>query len=242
MRCVEQYFHSLIENAMDELEEELISAVIAAPRDGPMQNFVAFDALDLTALMLFSRDGRHDSPRYISYMTALGLDFMYSVVVSGKSKHWKMIRSNHPVSRDFLPQAFGYTSREISEPGCSTTIPTVIQLDDDNPLHSNLGCRLFGKIPQSTNYIGLANSDSISPLLWQIGYVFWDSVNVQSPGVFEKLSAAKAMKWDELHLRINRNRKNECAEVRLKGTRVPREQLRRLEKEFGSTLLCDDDD
>ncbi|KAI5467767.1 hypothetical protein BGZ63DRAFT_469361 [Mariannaea sp. PMI_226] len=251
MCCVEQHFYSLIGKFIDELEEELIDAVMTAPgvvlplaadeeptpKTSDQDNLVNFAALDLTPLMLFSRDSRWESPSSISYMTALGLDFMHSLLVSDKSKRTQLIQSNHPVTREFLPQALSYAPRETPEPERHVTTAAEIPLDDDNPSNKNLGYRLFG----DTNYIGITHSGSKYTMLRQLGYVFWDSIRIQSPGVFEKLSAAKAMSWDEIYQRFDRRQDLKSAEVLLRGTRLPWEQMRRLHKEFGIVDGYEDD-
>ncbi|CAM1500534.1 Fc.00g096960.m01.CDS01 [Cosmosporella sp. VM-42] len=261
MCCVEQYFSSLVEAFIDELEEDLINAVMVAPgvvlpstlrtsqssaeeessqEKSTQDDLIDFKSLDLTDLMLFCGDGRRSSPRYISYMTSLGQDFMYSLTKSEKPKRTQLIRSNHPVTREFLREALGYALRRTT--GREHDIPTAEHdMGDDDPTRSNIGYRLFRNAPDNVIYMGISDSGSEYSPLRQLGYVFWDTKRIKSPEVSKKLLAAKTMGLDELEVRFGR-RYRKTAEDRLKGTKLPREQMQRLEEEFGSTLLGDYDD
>ncbi|KAH7177010.1 hypothetical protein EDB81DRAFT_634672 [Dactylonectria macrodidyma] len=256
MCCIEQHFSSRIGNIIDELEE-LIHAVMSAPgvvlpepsrptsqssaeeqsiHEKLIQdNLIKFADLDLTDLGLFGRDGRHESPEYISYMTSLGLDFMYNLAVSNKRKRTEMIQSNHPVTQEFLPEALDHAPRLPSGP--EQNIPHDI-VNDDDPSHSNLGYRMFRNASKSGLYMRTSLGYSQYPAMRQLGYVFWDTSRIVSPEVSEKLLAAAQMSLDESKLRFDR-RWRETAEDRLKGTKLPKEQFERIEREFGSLLFDD---
>ncbi|KAF4983538.1 hypothetical protein FZEAL_1073 [Fusarium zealandicum] len=250
MCCVEQYFSSLTGGFIDELEEELINAVKAAPgvvlpssagersvqERSNQAGLLAFKDLDQTDLLLFSSAGRHASPEYISYMVSTGLDFMYDLIKTNKHKRTELIRSHHPVTRSFLSQALGYASRQAYRHGRDSSAARSEAVDDDDPLRSNLGYRLFRKTPNEGDYPTIDNSGNKYSPLRQLGYVFWDAGRIQSPEVSEKLSAAKNMTLAEIRERFDR-RTRESAEYRLRGTQLPPEQMERLEREFGSTLL-----
>ncbi|KAF5005000.1 hypothetical protein FDECE_8525 [Fusarium decemcellulare] len=316
MSCVEQYFSSLIDEAIDQVEEDLVRAVLAAPgvvlpspastssseaaeavvaalndrydmlaflplspsvsssysssssseetaaaeeeeeeeeeeedddereeratqKRFNQDNLCHFQNLDLTSLILFGRDGRYRSPDYVAYMSSLSLDFMYNLV-KHESKRAELIRANHPVDREFLPQALTYspTLSRVGEYDVSSANDTA---DDDDPSHSNLGYRLFRKTGQTGKvHLGIHLTGSSYSSLRQLGYVFWDADRILSPEVFEELSEAEIMSWDEIHLRFDR-RMRPTAEDRLKGVMLPGPQMERIEQEFGSVHLRDDD-
>lgn len=258
MCCVEQYLSALVEEFIDELEEDLISAVIATPGvvlptalstlhqapEAPAQGMhqsrlVEFEALDLTDLYLFSYDGRYSSPRYISYMSSLGLEFVYSLVKLDKRKRTELIRSNHPVTREFLPEALATAPRRTNGPKDEDEgAKRGVLDDDDNPACMNVGYRLFNKAPKNVRYMGITDVGFKYSRVRELGYVFWDSGRISSPDVFKKFSAAKAMTSQERQLRFDR-RNRKTAEDRLKGTKLPREEMERIEQEFGTTLFSD---
>ncbi|KAF4473003.1 hypothetical protein FALBO_111 [Fusarium albosuccineum] len=256
MSCVELYLSSVIGRFVDQLEEQLISAIMAAPgvvvpssaaagalsaeeEEQPtegqhnQENLEDFSDLDLTSLSLFSRDGRYRSPGFISYMTSLGLDFIYELVKSDESKRSEMIRSNHPITREFLPEALGHAPRW--PPGYEHDTDTADDdaADDDDPSHSNLGYRLFRKRPDNDRiYVVIMAEGTYYSLLRQLGYVFWDANRIQSPEVFKKLSEAETIPQKDIRERFDRTNR-ETAEHRLKGVKLPREQMKRIEREFG---------
>ncbi|KAF5009964.1 hypothetical protein FDECE_3871 [Fusarium decemcellulare] len=67
-----------------------------------------------------------------------------------------------------------------------------------------------------------------------LGYVFWDAARIRSPAVHERLVAAKHAPTDDFHI-VFRRRKS--VEARLEGVKLPRDQMKRIEKEFGSPVL-----
>ncbi|KAH7128018.1 hypothetical protein B0J13DRAFT_646158 [Dactylonectria estremocensis] len=177
----------IVRGFIDELEDDLIHAVMDAPdvEKPAHDHLVDFKDVDLTDLVLFCRNG---------------LDFMYSLAVSDKSKRAEMVKSNHHVTRPELA-----TPHDI--------------VSDDGPSHSNLGYRLFKKAPDIAIYPSILHSGFKYSSLRQLGYLF----------------AATIITSDKLHIcfdRINR----ETAEDRLKGTKLPKEQIERIEREFGIWL------
>ncbi|KAJ3543274.1 hypothetical protein NM208_g3654 [Fusarium decemcellulare] len=234
MACIQLYFSCLIDKFIDERGDQP-----AQEKDNQKVRLVNFGLLDLTSLVLFSSDGRYRSPDYVSYMTSLGLDFMYNLV-KYKSKRAELIRTNHPMDREFLPEALKHSPRVM--PGGEYDVSSANDTaDDDDPSHSNLGYRQFRKTGQTGKvHLGIHLTGSSYSSLRQLGYVFWDSGRIQTPEVLEKLSAAERMSWDEIRLRFDR-RKRETAESLLKGTKLPIAEMERIEQEFGSAFLQDDE-
>ncbi|KAK7421215.1 hypothetical protein QQX98_002345 [Neonectria punicea] len=168
-------------------------------------------------------------------MVSLGLDFMYGHAEGGESKRSELIRSNHPVAREFLLEALQSSPRLTT--GHEHDAPRVKENEDD-PSRSNLGYRLFVENSNDATYIRISDSGCKYTPLRQLGYVFWDMARIQSAEVPEKLLAAESMGWDEIHERFDR-RKRKSAEERLKGTKLPTEVLERMNREFGSTLFLE---
>ncbi|KAM5358466.1 hypothetical protein ACJZ2D_015253 [Fusarium nematophilum] len=251
--CVEQYFSTLLRQFLYDLEDDLVTAVMTTPgvvlpsspaREPPIHEeagedtLIAFESLDLTDLALFSNHERYSFPDYISYMTSLGLDFMYSLVVSSRSERAALIGSNTPVTREegFLSEAleFAPRRRSIAEDQCPTTEPEAV--GEDDPFCSNLSYCLLGKTTEDTGYMGISGSGFGRLTLRHLGYIFWDAARIQSPQLLEKLVAAKNMSADEFHLAFD-PRYRKTVEGRLKGIKIPQDQMKRIEREFGSTHL-----
>ncbi|KAH7241305.1 hypothetical protein BKA59DRAFT_528910 [Fusarium tricinctum] len=238
MQCVEIYFSILIGNFIDQLEEQLIDAVkqctgivwpsslgstgMKEKEEGDklldQNNLREFKNLDLTDLSLFSQDGIYYSQSHISYMTSLGLDFIYNLCVSD-DKRSELIRSNSPYSRQFFPEALRQSPSWIRE------------IHEDNPHHHNLGWHLYREDP---NYGAVW--DGVRPLncdyssLGQLGYVFWDSGRIRSSDVSERLEAARkgALDCGQFDISCRKG-----PEDRLKGVRLPRDQFEEIERRFG---------
>ncbi|KAF5023002.1 hypothetical protein F66182_4960 [Fusarium sp. NRRL 66182] len=256
MACIEHYYSSLIGEYMDQLEEQFISAVMTSPgvvlpqpseepttankhgaeQENKREQLVDVKDLDLTALVLFSHDGRYRSPQNISYMTSLGLDFIYNLITSEENKRFEMIRSNSPLTRDFLQRALSHAPRW--PPGHQhdeATAPDHRAVTDD-PSQSNLGYRLFRTTPDNDMvYVPIVTWGSRYSLLRQLGYVFWDAGRVQSPKVFEMLAAADNMSQDEIRKQFDR-RCRKPAEERLKGVKLPWGEMDRIERQYGTTM------
>jgi hypothetical protein len=251
MACVELYFFLLIGSFVDQLEEQLIDAVkgctgILWPlspestqaadtkekEEGGkihnQENLKEFKNLDLTDLSLFSEDGIHFSPAHISYMTSLGLDFIYNLIAS-EDRRSELIRSNSPYIREFLPEALRhsptFTPEDEGEESLSSEWDTY-----DNPHRHNLGYHLFSKDrDDGMTYIAISPNSSYYSVLRQLGYVFWDSGRIRSEELSERLEAAGSVTFD----RGQDRRRRKGAEARLKGVRLPRDQFEEIERNFG---------
>jgi hypothetical protein len=247
MACVQVYFFLLIGDYVGQLEEQLIEAVkktpgIVWPSSPELEpgeeaekkgedDLVEFKELDLTNLLLFSKDGIYSSPDSITYMTSLGLGFIYNLSTSEGSRS-ELIRSNSPLSREFLPEALSHSPiwpQEQQDEDISLEEGTL----GDDPSHENLGYSLFRKNRNGGKvYLPIDPRGSHSSILRQLGYVFWDSGRIQSFKVSDRLKAVEKMTYDEVHERFNKPWQK-GAEARLQGAMLPRDQFERIEREFG---------
>jgi hypothetical protein len=251
MACVELYFSLLIGSFVDQLEEQLIDAVkgctgIVWPlspestqaaetkkkaeggRIHNQENLKEFKNLDLTNLSLFSEDGIHFSPDHISYMTSLGVDFIYNLITS-EGRRSELIRSNSPYFRDFLPEALRHSPTFTPEHEGEESLSTEWDTYDD-PHRHNLGYHLFSKDrDDGMTYIAISPNSSYYSVLRQLGYVFWDSGRIRSEELSERLEAAGSVTFD----RGQDRRRRKGAEARLKGVRLPRDQFEEIERNFG---------
>lgn len=276
MTCVHHYFTVLIGGFIDDLEDQLVEAVLTAPgvrlprvlarsaspepakrrkirhliaggpRDGsfvwseePIEKDIDdeqspadesdmrfFTNLDLEDLDLFSKNGRFRSPLYVSYVASLGSTFMYRLVLADKDQRRRMIQKNTPVQRDFLPEALEHA------PGTGPKITTPDGIDDNHLSHPNLGYYRF-KRSEHLIYFGILH-DSISDCpLRERAYVFWDADRILSPVVSDQLQKASHMDWVKVNMQFNRY-KGKSVEERLKGVRLPREQMEKMNEDFGS--------
>lgn len=161
-------------------------------------------------------------------MASLGLDFVYDLMCSTPDGRSKLVRSNSPNSREFLWQAV--ENSPSWPPGHQhERDPNT----EDDISRNNYGYHFFAT-PGETSmvYRGISpEGNGYSPLRG-LGYVFWNSSRIKEPQVFEKLQAAKAMTWDEIHERFDRRYK-ETVEDRFKGAMLPRSELKTLEDQFG---------
>ncbi|KAF4451685.1 hypothetical protein F53441_5364 [Fusarium austroafricanum] len=251
MTCVELYFCILIGGFIDQLEEQLIEAVkkspglVWPPSSGSTEtekdiegsttqnedNLWDFKALDLGPLSLFSPDGIYRSPGNISYMTSLGLEFVYSLCTS-EERRSELIRSNSPHNREFLPEALAHSPTwppGHQGEGISIQDPTT----DLDLSRGNLGYYLFNKSHEGTSMYGPIDlAGSYYTALRELGYVFWDSRRIQSSDVSERLTAASKMTYSEMGDRFDR-RWRKGPEDKLEGAKLPFDEMQRIEKDFG---------
>ncbi|SPJ71751.1 uncharacterized protein FTOL_01479 [Fusarium torulosum] len=252
MACVELYFSLLIGNFVDQLEEQLIDAVkgctgIVWPLSPEttqaaetkikeeldkihnQETLKEFKNLDLTNLSLFSKDGIHYPTAHISYMTSLGLDFIYNLCIS-ESRRSELMRSNSPYFREFLPEALHHSPTRTLEHEGEGSLSTEWDTDD-NPHRHNLGYHLFGKDRDNEMiYIAISPNSSYYSVLRQLGYVFWDSARIRSSELSERLEAAGSATFNRGQFD---RRWKKGAEARLEGVRLPRDQFEEIERKFG---------
>ncbi|KAL9573947.1 hypothetical protein ACKAV7_001891 [Fusarium commune] len=254
MACVQVYFALLTGDYISQLEEQLIEAVKNAPglvwpsspdsKPGEeadkkeeeemvskRDDMREFRNLDLTSLLLFSKDGIYSSPDSITHMTSLGLDFIY-LLCKSEGRRSELIRMNSPDYREFLPEALNHSpawTPEDQDQGISAEETDSL----DDPSRENLGFILFGKNDNmGTAYLPIDPTGSHYSILRRLGYVFWDSWRIQSPKMSDRLKAVEKMTYDEIHELFNRPwRKG--AEARLQGVKLPRDQFEKIEREFG---------
>ncbi|KAG9508366.1 hypothetical protein J7337_001930 [Fusarium musae] len=165
MACVQVYFALLTGDCISQLEEQLIDAVQSTPgivwpsspdskpgegtdENGEKQilskgdDMREFKNLDITNLMLFSKDGIYSSPDSITHMTSLGLEFMY-LLCKSEDRRSDLIRSNPPDYREFLPEALSHSP--ACTPEDQNQVISIEKTDSlDDPSRENLGYVLFG--------------------------------------------------------------------------------------------------
>ncbi|KAF5715891.1 hypothetical protein FMUND_6640 [Fusarium mundagurra] len=249
MACVQVYFALLTGDYISQLEEQLIEAVQSSPglvwpsspdskpgeetdKTGEKQiDMREFKNLDLTNLMLFSKDGIYSSPDTITHMTSMRLGFMH-LLCKSEERRSDLIRSNPPDYREFLPEALSHSPAWTpDDPNHGISPQETDSLDD--PSRENLGFIIFGKNHNmGTVYLPIDPTGSHYSILRQLGYVFWDSWRIQSPEVSDRLRAVEKMTYDEIHELFNRPWRN-GAEARLQGVKLPRDEFEKIEREFG---------
>ncbi|KAM0471214.1 hypothetical protein ACHAPX_009394 [Trichoderma viride] len=185
---------------------------------------VSVSNLDLYGLYLFCKDGRFQSPKYVSYIASLGSTFMYRLALADKHQRRRMIQENTPVRRDFLPEALEHAPGT----GPKTTMPDGI--DDNHLSHPNLGYYRF-KRSEELVYFRILHSSIESCALRERAYVFWDADRILCPVVSDQLQRATHMDSESVELRFDRST-GKSAEERLKGVRIPSAQMDRIIEEF----------
>lgn len=248
MACIHQYFSSLLAVAVDEVEEQVVEAVLAAPGvrlpqpgrsinetdfgtwddryDTGKDRLFRFDTLERTNLWMFG--GSDSKDRYafhISYMISGGFDFMHQLVSTDKAGRVELIQGCHLLFPEFLPEALS----------CSPCLgPETIQPNgsrEDDQSCGNLGYYLF-KPPVQDTYMKICYSSVREYFLRDFGYVFWDAERIRTPAVFDKLHQASSREGVESRRLYDRDgHKN--IEEQLEGVRLPLDELRRIEEEFG---------
>ncbi|KAF5679204.1 hypothetical protein FHETE_945 [Fusarium heterosporum] len=253
MACVELYYSLLINRCVMELEEQLIQAVKNTPgivwpsslkperkttgvghQKQSRNDLREFKNIDLTNLSLFSVDGIHYAPAYISYisyMASLGLDFICSLSESA-DKRSELIRSNSTFSRQFLPEALNHSPRWTPDHEHEHLRLAELDAEDDTSYH-NLGYHLYIEIRAGERIYRAINPhlDYYSAMR-QLGYVFWDSDRTKSSTVSQKLEAAAAMTYDQISDQLGQRERPGAEEI-LKGVKLPREEFKKIERDFG---------
>ncbi|KAF5598387.1 hypothetical protein FPCIR_3144 [Fusarium pseudocircinatum] len=231
--CVELYFTLMIRDYIDELENQFMSTVdnyawnLLSEPESEVESLVELTALDQTSLSLFSKEGRYRSSDNISYMTSLGLDFIYDLCTAGEGRS-ELIRSNCQYSREFLPDAIRH----------SPTWPPDHQYDEtatleNNSLCSNLGYLIFSRVEGDDRmYKPITTTGGRYSGVRQLGYVFWDSERILSPGIYNKLEDMKCMLWQDITFRFDPGAQKGAGE-RLEGVRIRRVHMDNLERDFG---------
>lgn len=193
-------------------------------------DMVYFDKLDLTHLDIFSKSDRFYSSAYVSYIASLGSTFMYRFILSDKDQRRRIIQENTPVWRDFLPEALNYA------PGTSASPKTIMPdgIDDNHLSHPNLGYFRFKRSEREV-YFKFLHEDILNYPLRERAFVFWDADRILCPVINDQLQKARDVDPGKVKLRSNRY-KSKSAEERLKGVRMPRTLMKRIDEEFGSVF------
>ncbi|KAI8417564.1 hypothetical protein FOFC_00119 [Fusarium oxysporum] len=248
--CVELYVTLMIRDYIDELESQFMSAAnkyarLAWPllpepeseaeiktkneteRKRERDTLVELTALDQTSLSLFSKEGRYRSSDNISYMTSLGLDFIYDLCTAGERRS-ELIRSNCQYSREFLPEALRYSPMWPPDHQYEETAT----LQNDSSC-SNLGYVIFSRVEGDERmYKPITTTGGRYSGIRQLGYVFWDSERILFPEIYDKLEDMKCMLWQDITFRFDPGAQNGAGE-RLEGVKIHRDQMQTLERDFG---------
>ncbi|KAF4438726.1 protoporphyrinogen oxidase [Fusarium acutatum] len=192
-------------------------------------SLVELTALDQTSLSLFSKEDRYRSSDNISYMTSLGLDFIYDLCTAGEGRS-ELIRSNCQYSREFLPDALRYSPTWPPDHQCEETAT----LKNDS-LCSNLGYLIFSRVEGDERmYKPITTAGGRYSGLRQLGYVFWDSERILCPEIYDKLEDMKCMLWQDINFRFHPGAQKRAGE-RLEEVRIQQFHMEKLEREFGYT-------
>lgn len=281
MTCVHQYFVSLTCGITDDIEEQFVQAVHAAPglkhptvrarsssrdsrkrrrlalpssagfmedatvslcRSPPAFNLPSgdpstasrengtnsevdmrgFSYMELIGLDLYSNDGRHEAFENASFLSSLGLDFVYDLLIANDEQRRETIRANNPAQRAFLREAiehhpqFGFRNTTSQEEDAS---------------QSPLGWSMLRNINGSCYRTYLR--DPANPL-HDKAYIFWDAWRLQDPAIKARLYANQNMGPEDLRA-IYSLRRGRSAEERLRGYKVPLSEMKRIVHLFEST-------
>jgi hypothetical protein len=237
MACVELYFTLMIRDCIDELENQFICAAsmyadsssAKSETEIEADSLVGFAALEQTSLGLFSKQGRYHSLDNISYMTSLGLDFIYNVCSPGQGRS-ELIRSNCIYTREFLPAALRHSPTWPPD----HQYEAIASLEDNWPCsNSNLGYLIFGRDEGDDRiYKPVTSTGNLLSGIRQLGYVFWDSERILSPGVYNKLEDARLKFWQDITFQFDPGARR-GAEDLLAYVKVRRDQMQKLERDFG---------
>ncbi|KAF5542433.1 hypothetical protein FNAPI_10010 [Fusarium napiforme] len=231
--CVELYFTLMIRDYIDELENHFMFTVdnyawnLLSEPESEVESLVELTALDQTSLSLFSKEGRYRSSDNISYMTSLGLDFIYDLCTAGEGRS-ELIRSNCHYLREFLPDALRHSPTWPAEHQHEETATL-----ENNSSCSNLGYLIFSRVEGDERmYKSIATTGGRYSGLRQLGYVFWDSERILSPGIYDKLEDMKCMLWQDITFLFDPGAQKGAGE-RLEGVRIQRVHMDNLERDFG---------
>lgn len=188
-----------------------------------------FDCLDLRILYMFSKEGRFRSPRTIGYLVSLGSAFIYRLALADENERRDiLLRNAPPEGRHFLPEALEYAPGILTE----TVIPS--EVDDRDISRPNLGWYLFKRADEEL-YFQISHAGIMNSPLRERAFVFWDADRISGRAVKDDLQRAGDMDPEEVDLLFDRSTRK-SAEERLEGVRIPRAQMERIDKEFGSTF------
>lgn len=252
MSCVHFYFMTLVGEVINHVEDQLVeagrsSAITSGSLDESSVNLpyygyydstelmtgsgdndmTDFKALHLTNLSLFSYEARWRADNIVSYLATLGLSFMNQLVLADDGERRDMVRTFDTEMRDFFAQA-------VDTVRVSGATRGIILLHDpyhNAPSNGNLGYHLF-KGSHLNRYLPIMNDPSYYPLRDR-AFVFWDSERISQPQVSLSLREAASMlpvPRMECYGRFPRK----SVEERLSGARIPRAEMHRLQREFGS--------
>ncbi|KAF4458735.1 hypothetical protein FALBO_14519 [Fusarium albosuccineum] len=166
-------------------------------------------------------------------MASLDLDFMYKLVRPIGRERVALVTLNSAESREegFLRGALDRRSRRADWP---RPPKDAVATDDDDTFSRNLGYRLFDQKRGDDAYMLIFRTRIDRLTIRHLGYVFWAVARIRSPAVHEKLVAAQHAPTNDFHLVFRRKK---SVEARLEGVKLPRDQMKRIEKEFGSPVL-----
>lgn len=200
------------------------------------EHTASFDFLAFSSLLLFAKDSREDANDYVGYFASFGSLAVYQLSLSDEDRRRSMLRKFGYPSRVFLPQAID-AARQDAFAGMN---PAQIQahiapalartVNDDSSSCVNSGLEVFELLKSS--YPVPFRLGSSRSFLRQRAYVFWDSARIyQNDEVTRNIREAASPGTRAARQLFDRRRRL-SVEDRLEGIRVPRADMRRLEREF----------
>lgn len=234
MVSVFEYMSSIAESALNEIETMLVKEVMSVPgirkleSDKPDSGYVDFKSLGLTDLCLFSRTAQRTREDHLSYLTGLGLDFVYSLVHCLRDTRVELVRATTPATREFLPEAL---ERELL--AFTEAFERPLNLVDDLS-EPNYGYQIFNK---SYHRYGSAHRPGFYGESWdgramrQLGYAFWDSQRMTTSWVWSDIFPNQ-LEGDPYFDRSSKI----CVEEQLEGFQIPMEDMARICEKFRPTF------
>lgn len=242
MACIHQYFSSLLADAVDEIEEQIVNAVLAAPgvrlppADGSMSEdtyadtdedrLCHFGHSELAIPYMHGEIGRFDYVTRMSHMSSGGFDFMHQLVGTDKAGRAELIRGCQIRFGDFFSEALSCSPYS----GPQTIQPEGSREDDQS--YGNLGYYIFKPSTQDI-YLKINLFNRREHFLREFGYVFWDAERIRTPAVFDKLRQAGVLEVVE-SCRLYDQKDYQNFKNQLRGVMLPQNEMRRIENEFGS--------
>ncbi|KAK5989385.1 hypothetical protein PT974_10904 [Cladobotryum mycophilum] len=230
MVCIHQYFSTVVGKTIKDIGDQLVRTVRATrgakASTVPLRGMVSLRDLNFTRLSLFSNSWLTHMPLMIEFVASRGLDFMYHLIRGDLATRSNMIRSNTPFIRAFLIASLENGPDVRPEP-----LPTPPDPRDNDPSYPNFAFRTlavtrFHYRPQA------AVAETHLHSVRELGYVFWDTENIEHP-----------LFWEALHPRVDTLlslllMSTETPRRRTIGDKLayywlPKAEMEKIGKEFG---------
>jgi hypothetical protein len=237
MTSIHHYYGSIVEEVVARIGEDFVEAVHASPglvqldpgtEPSEEEDMEPFKYFDLTDMTFWSELESPSVPDFISYITSLGLGFIYSLTQADNAGQTKLIQHSSTVRRNFLPE----TLSESRGMGATIDVKKPQNIRGNDPTHANFGYWSFKRASEKS-YLKVNKCGFVKWHLRGLGYVFWDSERFLTPGWPEMFKQSSRIECrDAIEYFTWRGRT--FIEERLDGFWVPREEMRELEQRFGA--------